>query len=207
MAKSRFSTEQQTQINRIMKTEGVVRKTAIRRLFGKKATSAITKSKPKSKRKPKTPSATAAQASKNRAEGLRLFALARRPTKAQFISVHGKRGHLMTWDQRAAAGIPAKNFQAAWPRRVRAVLRRVLEGRNHPGQPVPLRNRRGRLRQRRMPLTRFPRRRLQRTRRGSGEVPVRSDCGHARCPRSVVCIGRSSVWVSRPSSRRGLGRR
>lgn len=113
MAKSKLSIDQQAEIKRIMKKEGVVRETAIRRLFGKKATSAITKSKPKSKRKPKTPSATAAQASKNRAEGLRLFALARRPTEAQFISVYGKRGHLMTWDQREAAGIPAKNFQAA----------------------------------------------------------------------------------------------
>lgn len=51
--------------------------------------------------------------SQNRSEGLRLFKLAGRPTKEQFRLVYGERGHLMTWDQRAAAGVPAKKFQAA----------------------------------------------------------------------------------------------
>jgi hypothetical protein len=48
-----------------------------------------------------------------RAEGLALYKLAGRPTKAQFIMVYGERGHLMTWVQRAEAGIPAEQFQAA----------------------------------------------------------------------------------------------
>jgi hypothetical protein len=51
--------------------------------------------------------------SQNRSEGLRLFKLAGRPTKEQFRLVYGERGHLMTWDQRAAAGIPAEKFQVA----------------------------------------------------------------------------------------------
>ena len=47
------------------------------------------------------------------AEGTRLFALAGRPTKAQFIKVYGPKGPKMTWEQRANAGVDAKHFQAA----------------------------------------------------------------------------------------------
>jgi murein L,D-transpeptidase YcbB/YkuD len=47
------------------------------------------------------------------AEGTRLFALAGRPTKAQFIKVYGAQGPKMTWEQRAKAGVDAKHFQAA----------------------------------------------------------------------------------------------
>jgi len=49
----------------------------------------------------------------NIAEGTRLFALAGRPTKAQFIKVYGPKGPKMTWAQRAEAGVDAKHFQAA----------------------------------------------------------------------------------------------
>ena len=45
------------------------------------------------------------------AEGTRLFALAGRPTKAQFIKVYGPQGPKMTWEQRAKAGVDAKHFQ------------------------------------------------------------------------------------------------
>jgi hypothetical protein len=51
--------------------------------------------------------------SQNRSEGLRLFKLAGRPTKEQFRLVYGEKGPLMTWDQRAAAGVPAEKFQEA----------------------------------------------------------------------------------------------
>ncbi len=51
--------------------------------------------------------------SQNRSEGLRLFKLAGRPTKEQFIRVYGENGPKMTWDQREAAGIPAEKFQVA----------------------------------------------------------------------------------------------
>jgi len=47
------------------------------------------------------------------AEGTRLFALAGRPTKAQFVKVYGPHGPKMTWEQRAKAGVDAKHFQAA----------------------------------------------------------------------------------------------
>ncbi len=49
----------------------------------------------------------------NIAEGTRLFALAGRPTKVQFIKVYGPNGPKMTWAQRAKAGVDAKHFQAA----------------------------------------------------------------------------------------------
>ena len=51
--------------------------------------------------------------SKAIAEGTRLFALAGRPTKAQFIKVYGPRGPQMTWAERAAAGVDAKHFREA----------------------------------------------------------------------------------------------
>jgi hypothetical protein len=47
----------------------------------------------------------------NISEGTRLYALAGRPTKAQFIKVYGAKGPAMTWEQRAAAGVPADKFQ------------------------------------------------------------------------------------------------
>ena len=47
------------------------------------------------------------------AEGTRLFALAGRPTKAQFVKVYGPQGPKMTWAQRAEAGVDAKHFQEA----------------------------------------------------------------------------------------------
>jgi hypothetical protein len=49
----------------------------------------------------------------NITEGTRLYALAGRPTKAQFIKVYGAKGPQMTWEQRAAAGVPAEKFQEA----------------------------------------------------------------------------------------------
>jgi hypothetical protein len=49
----------------------------------------------------------------NRSEGIRLFTLAGRPTKEQFIQVYGERGPKMTWAERAKAGVPASKFQAA----------------------------------------------------------------------------------------------
>jgi hypothetical protein len=47
------------------------------------------------------------------AEGTRRFALAGRPTKAQFVKVYGPQGPKMTWEQRAKAGVDAKHFQKA----------------------------------------------------------------------------------------------
>ena len=52
-------------------------------------------------------------AGKSRAEGIRLFALAGRPSKEDFVKVFGPSGPKMTWSQRAEAGVPAEKFQAA----------------------------------------------------------------------------------------------
>jgi hypothetical protein len=78
------------------------------------------KARPKAKTR-KTPKAATTRtqpmpksvAGVNRSEGIRLFKLAGRPTKEQFVLVYGERGPKMTWEQRAAAGVPAKKFQAA----------------------------------------------------------------------------------------------
>ena len=44
---------------------------------------------------------TAEQVSANRSEGIRLYKLAGRPSKAQFIKVFGKDGAKWTWERRA----------------------------------------------------------------------------------------------------------
>ena len=52
-------------------------------------------------------------AGKSRAEGIRLFTLAGRPSGEDFVKVYGPAGPKMTWEQRAQAGVPAEKFQAA----------------------------------------------------------------------------------------------
>jgi len=75
---------------------------------------ALAKARPKAKAR-KNPKAAMTRTqpmpknivSQNRSEGLRLFKLAGRPTKEQFIRVYGENGPKMTWDQRAAdVGVP-----------------------------------------------------------------------------------------------------
>jgi hypothetical protein len=79
------------------------------------------------KRKPATPKKTkvtkalksraskpiAKAAGKSRAEGIRLFALAGRPSQQDFVKVYGPSGPKLTWAQRSEAGVPAEKFQAA----------------------------------------------------------------------------------------------
>jgi hypothetical protein len=50
---------------------------------------------------------------KARAEGLRLFKVAGKPTREQVILVYGGRGPVMTWEERAKVGVPASKFQTA----------------------------------------------------------------------------------------------
>jgi hypothetical protein len=52
-------------------------------------------------------------AGSSRAEGIRLFTLAGRPSKEDFVKVYGPAGPKMTWEQRAKAGVPAEKFQSA----------------------------------------------------------------------------------------------
>jgi hypothetical protein len=114
--KSQFTNEQ---VNEVMESRGVNRKSALKflnRNTNKKAAPAVDAKKAaandKSEAAP-TQTMTPEDRGKARAEGLRLFKLAGRPKKSDFIKVYGKRGHLMTWTQRADAGIPAEKFQAA----------------------------------------------------------------------------------------------
>jgi hypothetical protein len=70
--------------------------------------------------KPKRPQLRPKAARAHIAEGTRLFALAGRPTKAQFVKVYGSKGPAMTWAQRAKAGVPAGRFQAVLAEKSRA---------------------------------------------------------------------------------------
>jgi hypothetical protein len=67
--------------------------------------------KTKKQAQSKRPAVRSKAARAHIAEGARLFALAGRPTKAQFIKVYGSQGAKMTWKQRAKAGVDAKHFQ------------------------------------------------------------------------------------------------
>jgi hypothetical protein len=69
--------------------------------------------RPKKLEKPKQGQVRSKAARAHIAEGTRLFALAGRPTKAQFVKVYGPQGPKMTWEQRAKAGVDAKHFQEA----------------------------------------------------------------------------------------------
>ena len=78
-----------------------------------KRKSARKKTKIEKALKPQAPKKSAKAAGKSRAEGIRLFQLAGRPSKQDFVKVYGPNGPKMTWEQRAKAGVPAEKFQAA----------------------------------------------------------------------------------------------
>jgi hypothetical protein len=79
----------------------------------KHKSAATKKNRTATARKPQA-SNKSTSAGKSRAEGVRMFNLAGRPTKEQFQLVYGtERGHLMTWKERAKAGVPAEKFQSA----------------------------------------------------------------------------------------------
>jgi hypothetical protein len=111
----KYNTEE---IKKYMAEHKVSRSTAVRHLYPKKAAvaPAVDVKRAAANDKPEAapaPTMTPEERGKARAEGLRLFKLAGRPKKSDFVKVYGKRGHLMTWTQRAEAGIPAEKFQAA----------------------------------------------------------------------------------------------
>jgi hypothetical protein len=88
------------------------KKTRKARAAAKRRSKAVSR-KPATSAKDSTRAVPKSVAIQNRAEGLRLFKVAGRPTKEQCILVYGERGPTMTWAQRAAAGVPAHKFQAA----------------------------------------------------------------------------------------------
>lgn len=132
MKKQTFTETEQSEINRIQQAFGISRKAAIRKMrsANKKQTKMAAKDfksaaandksetvAPKKTKKAKKAAAptklTSKEAGAARAAGMKLFALAGRPTKEQFIAVYGSNGAKMTWTERAAAGVPAKKFQEA----------------------------------------------------------------------------------------------
>ena len=78
----------------------------------KRKSAATKKNRTATARKPQA-SNKSTSAGKSRAEGIRLFALAGRPSKEDFARVYGPDGPKMTWEQRAKAGVPAEKFQSA----------------------------------------------------------------------------------------------
>lgn len=100
-------------MTRTKKTKGTKRKTVSKARATRKATT-TQKRKATKFAKPKAPVLERTTSAKsNRAEGLRLFTVAGRPTGEQFVLVYGGRGAKMTWDERAKAGVSAKQFPAA----------------------------------------------------------------------------------------------
>jgi hypothetical protein len=84
-----------------------------RRKAMKKSKKSRTASKARTAKTTKKIATRQTSAGKARAEGIRLFKLAGRPTEADFVLVYGERGPQMTWEERAKAGVPAAKFQAA----------------------------------------------------------------------------------------------
>ncbi len=78
-----------------------------------KVTPAVTQSATPANQPTATPVTRSKAARAHIAEGTRLFALAGRPTKDQFVKVYGPKGPTMNWAQRAEAGVDAKHSQAA----------------------------------------------------------------------------------------------
>jgi hypothetical protein len=116
--KSNRARKYKSEISRTQQTRRATRKTASREM--RAATKVQAKVKPRAvKAAPKSDSQQKS-AGINRSEGIRLFKLAGRPTKEQFVLVYGERGPKMTWEQRAAAGVPAEKFQAALASGLRA---------------------------------------------------------------------------------------
>ena len=112
MAKKKtWTRKDKTETSRVRKPTGATRKTASRKMRTATKVQAV-KTSPKPQPQQKS-------AASSRAEGTRLYQLAGRPTKEQFVLVYGEQGPRMTWEQRAAAGVPAEKFQAALASAVR----------------------------------------------------------------------------------------
>jgi hypothetical protein len=114
MAKKKNRTRKdKSAISRSRQTTGATRKTAIRKMRATPRVNDKVKAQAAKPAAPKQQPMTKSEIGSARSEGIRLFKLAGRPTREQFILVYGERGPRMTWDERAKAGVPAKQFQAA----------------------------------------------------------------------------------------------
>jgi hypothetical protein len=114
--KTRFTEAQLEQISKIQERDNITRKAAVKKYsrllkanqvhdFKAAAANDDTPTRPVVRRKPKTAKKVAAPATaagSARAEGLRLYKLAGRPKKNDFVHVYGKPGVAATWERRAA---------------------------------------------------------------------------------------------------------
>ena len=106
MAKAKFSEVQLEQIKSIQEGLGCSRKTAIRKFKQSQAAAKSDVKRAAANDKPEAAPAspiTPDQRGKARAEGLRLYKLAGRPSKKDFIVVFGKQGVTWTSEPRAKA--------------------------------------------------------------------------------------------------------
>ena len=112
MAKHRTRKEK-SKTGRIQQRTGTPREKAGRRMRAAPKVKAKVKAQNATKTKSPVQSLLKTVAGTNRAEGIKLFKLAGRPSKPDFIRVYGERGPRMTWGERAKAGVSAKQFQTA----------------------------------------------------------------------------------------------
>ena len=106
MAKAKFSQGELEQIKSIQERLGCSRKTAIRKFKQSQTAAKADVRKAAANDKPEaTPASTMTpeERGKARAEGLRLYKLAGRPSKKDFIAAFGKLGVAWTWEARAKA--------------------------------------------------------------------------------------------------------
>jgi hypothetical protein len=89
MKKINWTPEQEAEINRVQRTTGVTRKSAIRKM--RAAAKVQAKVKAQAVKTTPKPQPQQKSAGVNRSEGIRLFKVAGRPTKEQFILVYGER--------------------------------------------------------------------------------------------------------------------
>ena len=102
--KTKFADVELEQIKSIQERSGCSRKTAIKKFKQAEAAAKSDVKKAAANDKPEASSTmTPEERGKARAEGLRLFKLAGRPSKKEFLTVFGKSGPAWTWEARAKA--------------------------------------------------------------------------------------------------------
>jgi hypothetical protein len=106
MAKSKFTEVELEQIRGIQERLGCSRKTAVKKFKQSQAATKADVKKAAANDKSEASLASTmmpVERGKARAEGLRLYKLAGRPTKKDFIAVFGPKGVAWTWEARAKA--------------------------------------------------------------------------------------------------------
>jgi hypothetical protein len=111
--KKNWTRKEKSEISRSQETTGATRKTASRKMQAAPKAKDKVEAQAAKPAAPKQQPMTKSEIGSARSEGIRLFKLAGRPTKEQLLIVYGERGPRMTWDERAKAGVPAKQFQTA----------------------------------------------------------------------------------------------